>query len=508
MKDTSPLIEYVNEMSEDKTVFGSRFFPRFFYKPFAPFQKESLKKVLESISEISVIFFPRGGGKSQIFGNLCPIILALYHGARYIMLVSQSAERAYDLLSDIKASVESPEFVEVFGNFIGEQWSRKKAHLYSEKWGVDCIIDARGIGAKIRGASSRGSRIDYAILDDIEDDDDVSDPRQVAITERWVTKKLLPALTDDPDPSKRGRVIWLATTIAKDSASIRASEYQGAMTIKFPLMDENDESIWPEMKTTDEARALRERLFSQNMASVWWTEYMMDPRSEQCLTFDENKIMYYKDSDISGRKIPLYMEVDCAYSDRKKADKSAIVVGGFASNTNLYIMDTVSGKFSPEKLLDEIIKLARKYYNTQNKIISIGIESVDYRMISKVLRDRLDSESIGIGIHQLRHRNRTKHDRIRGLIPYLEAMRLYVKRDMQELISQMLRFPALSNDDVLDGAAYLLDNCHVPTEKEVTESMPRESVARAIKERFENDARSRARFSRERRSGGANHVRI
>lgn len=506
---TGDASSFAAKVERDPIVFARAFLHKYFYLPFAPFQKDMVRKLVNSKKQINVVFVPRGFGKSTIVTLLFALWYAVFKGTRYILLISQSQAKATQLIEDIQGAVQLPGFFDVFGNLMGDKWSARRAHLYSERFGINCTIEAIGVLAQTRGLKVDGMRPELAFIDDVEDDEDVENPDLVAKTYRWFYKKLLPALREDESIGESGKVYWLATTIANDSASIRVAEDKDAehrvMCLRYPALvtsgrkdDTADlglpvgNSIWEEKMSTKKLHELRDTLLKQGIGTVWYNEYMLDPRSDEEIVFQEKHIRWFAEDEIIGMQIPLYCTIDSGYEERRDSDKSAIVIGGMNARREIYIFECIEGKWSPQSFLNRLVVVLEKYRQMGRPIIKVALESVAYHMFELVMKEELwTKNSFDLSISRLQHKKMSKFDRIRGLVPYNEAGHLFLKKGLTNLFEQMVRFPSTKDGiDGLDAAGYLPGLVHAPAEIEKTEALPIDSTTRSIRERLDRERRA------------------
>lgn len=67
--------------------------------------------------------------------------------------------------------------------------------------------------------------------------------------------------------------------------------------------------------------------------------------------------------------------------------------------------------------------------------------------------------------------NRSKHARIMSLQPRLEHCGISVKRDMFDVIDQLVRYPKGRHDDIVDALAYMEQLVRTPSYRAVPDSL-------------------------------------
>ncbi|MFX0206597.1 MAG: hypothetical protein ACFFDT_11480, partial [Candidatus Hodarchaeota archaeon] len=476
-------------------------------------QRFMIQKLIKSKKQVTVIIIPRGFGKSAIIGFLLVLWLAIFKKAQYIMLISKTLPHAVKLLSDIKNACQTTLFTKIFGDLIGVKWSDRLAHLYSESWGINCYIEPKGIGSQIRGSRIAENRIQFAIVDDPEDDEETESSEAISKKERWFNKVLLPALQEQDVEGREGKVWWLGTLLARDCVVGRVidkEKYDNVEVVNIPAIVNSNrlarilkipkgKSIWEDMFSTKRLDEIRKSLIKRGFASVWWSEYMGDPRSVDELVFQDENNMYFEPEDVKDKEIPLYLLIDSAYQEKKTSSRSSLVLGGFDSERNLYIFRCIEGFFSPQRLFNWVLQLLKYANDIGRSVKCIGIESISYKILKLAIKEKVWKAGYTLYFKQLEPKNRHKKDRIRGLIPYHEEKKLYMRRDQTEAIGQMHRFPQEKGSiDSLDIMAYLLDiakNPNAKPEKE-REILPENSAKRAFIERMEAEKKKKLPYQR------------
>ena len=504
-------------MQYSPTTFGKYFFPHMFTHPFASFHKHLVKFFLKSKKPIAIAKLPRGFSKTTIVSFLLAIWLAFIFGAKYILLISKTQDKADEMLDDIKAALMHPNFVAIFGNVIGKKWSSDHAHIYCPAWGIDVIIASKSMGTHIRGTKKGAHRIDFAIIDDPENDEEAENPNILTKRVTWVSKVLEPALTENETRGKNkhfyGKIWWLGTPIAEDCVVNRVAKYDDVNLMTYPCIVNTKKmekelgikigrSIWESKFSTEELLAKRQKLILRGEAEVWWSEYMVDPRGTSDITF-RGAPTFFTNEDVANKEIPLYMPIDLAYGDARKHDKSAYSVGGFSSDKKLYQFESGRLSKNPELFIKEVGDIIQYYIDIGRPIQKIGIESLAFKMYRTYLKDYLwETLGIYVPIVELKHGSIPKINRIQRLIPFYQDGSYLIKKRFEKLIEQMGRFPSFKGGiDDLDVAAYLLDLAIRPS-KEAIPVERKAAVGRDVDRRMKEEAKKAATIRMSRMYGG------
>jgi phage terminase large subunit-like protein len=237
-------------------------------------------------------------------------------------------------------------------------------------------VYALSVGSKVTG-----QHYDLAILDDIVDFDNTATVAKMDKTFEWAQdlESVLDPLhiceyTGEPIGDE---VIINGTRYAAGDyyeAVLNDAKELGYETfirnIYVNGIDNADGYIWFEKFNDDTVQKLKRRLTSRRWASQYLNSILLD--GEAILAIDN--IQYIPSANIHVDKgtayikqgqeeipVRLYMVVDPAVSQSKTADNTSIAVGGQDDQGNLYIVDGVAGKLTPQKIVDEVFRLADKW---------------------------------------------------------------------------------------------------------------------------------------------------
>lgn len=131
---------------------------------------------------------PRGHAKSTLFSRILPHHAALFGYGRLSLLIQNTQAAAERALVNLRSELESNEAIfEDFGNVRGAVWTQNHIILAN---GCEIRAFGRGNGA-IRGVSTGQQRPTLVIADDLDDDQSVRSPVQVAADEAWWDKSVM-----------------------------------------------------------------------------------------------------------------------------------------------------------------------------------------------------------------------------------------------------------------------------------------------------------------------------
>lgn len=430
---------------------------------------------------------PRGEAKSTKV-SMSFVLWTVITGIKwYPVIVMDAFEQAAEMLEAIKAELEANpriagDFPEAAGQ--GKVW---RAGVIVTANGRK--IEAFGSAKKIRGRRHGAHRPDLAIMDDIENDENVNTPAQRDKLAKFVTASVLNL--GPPDDSMDAIII--GTVLAYDSVLARFLKnpmWHGKVMkaiIQWPDdMDKWDtfEGLLLNASSPDEGMASALAFYEENKAAmdkgakVSWpalrplvklmikrareghgafdSEQQNDPTAgddapfANSIRFWVNRLtewIFYGACDPSlGR---------AGKGRTNKTDPSAIGIGGY--QRALGIMDVVEAKIkkrTPDRIISDIIELQREYC-----CIVWGCESVQFQ---EFLRTELVKRSAQLGV-PVPARGLTpitdKDLRIESLQPHMHNGLIRLHSSQSTLIDQFRHWPNADHDDGPDMVQMLWMLC-------------------------------------------------
>jgi predicted phage terminase large subunit-like protein len=263
--------------------FVQTYFPHLAVKPCGKFQIDAANHVRKDSRARCVFEWARGHAKSSHISMMIPLWLKIQdgRGPMVMALVSKSQDAARRLLGDLQAELEANElYIADFGAQKGEgSWSDGEFITADG----DMFI-ALGRGQSPRGIKRRGIRVNYIVIDDIDDDEMCRNPRRVNDATDWC----LTALYGTMDMG-RGRFVLVGNRIGRKSVLASMSERPSFHHTVVNALDKNGRPTWKENFTMQEVLDIRldvgERRFQK--------EYMNNPVNEGTI-FEKKDIRYGK----------------------------------------------------------------------------------------------------------------------------------------------------------------------------------------------------------------------
>jgi predicted phage terminase large subunit-like protein len=394
---------------------------------------------------LCMIVAPRGSAKSFYETKAGPLYHALVTRMfPEILIISASDELAADRLSEIKREIANNEVlikgkpeegIKGFGELSTQKWK-------NTTWNANRADLANGvtIHAKGRGSSMRGCHPQYIIIDDIEGDEGALSPTECAKITRWIKNTVMPMQIDEI-----ACLLWDGTFLGPEAVLYNA--YHGIgwsgnfFRMKYGAFDKNGHSYWPERFPDEWLARKKEDLGSMGFAA----EYLNEPFSIETPIIRREWLKYFTDSDVPPQTMKI-MSIDPAISMKKLADKTAF--GVMAANPfkeQYFGLHFEHEHYSFDATIRRFFDLYKIYHPEQ-----IRIEAVAYQ---DALRQQIVKEASNRGISYLpivkEQSNRYTGDlaaRLKTVSPAVERGQVYLRKEDNDLILQMVNFPAAHDD--------------------------------------------------------------
>lgn len=184
--------DVIERMKTDVDFMARKLFPHLCLCPSADFQIEFANLVAGNPVFKGYNEWGRGLAKSVWDDIIIPTWLWIRQETRYMCLVSDTFDRACDLLEDLRAEFEANEAII---HYFGEQ----KLDGYWEKGNFTTrsgfIAKAFGVKQKVRGLRKGSRRPDLWVIDDLETPQTLKNERIQDETVKWIERDVIPTMT-------------------------------------------------------------------------------------------------------------------------------------------------------------------------------------------------------------------------------------------------------------------------------------------------------------------------
>lgn len=383
--------------------------------------------------------------------------------------------------------------------------------------GVVTIAAGRGMSTNWRGIRSRtGQRPTVLIADDVLPNDVMtSEVIRKTIEVNWFNSAL-PAL----NPMKH-KIVYIGTPLSeadllhqlKNSGAYRLIKFP--LCPKFPVPEEEFESIWPDRFSYEYTKDLYDQYSAAGTAQSFYTEYMLEITDLSTLLVDEEDIQWFDPTLLLKNKhqYNFYISTDFATSTKKSADFSTIGVWAVGSNSDWFLVDGQCKRQTMQENLEDLFRYVSKW-----KPLSAGIESSGQQGgFLSIIREMMMAKNIWftlakkpgskeIGIRPVKDK---VHRFVTGVQPKFKQNKIWFPKPeitkgqnpnlwalVEEMVHELERFTlaggvsALVHDDAIDLLNQLSEmEIYLPTGGEVDYSkdiIPVSGVWADIEEEEEN----------------------
>jgi len=195
-------------------------------------------------------------------------------------------------------------------------------------------------------------------------------------------------------------------------------------------------------------------LRSNKSAHSFSSQYMNDPIDEDSVEFKQGWVKRFDFSpEITEelKKTTAILSVDPAVGTATVNDYTGIAITKILHNNQIYVMEAIQARLSPEKLIDKVFDL-RKIYDVSKLLLEttssqlIFMSAFKREMVKR--HDFFTIEEVG------RSTKESKAMRIRGMIPFYANGLVQHRNGLTDLEYQLLQFPRNSHDDIIDALAH------------------------------------------------------
>lgn len=429
---------------------------------FRQFIYDNIKDLIEKHDKLLFLAY-RGSAKTTLIARLLTMWQAIRGAANYPIIISNTIDVAQNSLEFLKVEFEeNSNLIADFNIIQGDVWQMEEFTLKIDNRPVK--FKAFGSGKKIRGENYLGSRPDFIVLDDIENDENVQSKTQRDKLEKWFTKAIMWL----PSRTKHSPIIVVGTLLHHDAVLARLSKRKDFTCFNFPLVKSFPKNIqiW-ESLYNEPSREKAYKIYLNNK-KLYDKGFLLD--NEEISKF-EIMMSYFEDKDsffsefqnqpLSKDNAPLaehyfYQDLpdDLVFAigvdpamGKKDGDRFGIaVVGRSNKQKRFYCVFAKGYKLKPSMMISKIIEI---FYIYRPRYIVI--ETIAYQEFLKdVLKSTAQEKGIYLPIVEVKHKV-NKEIRITSLAPYVNEGTLLFNQSDHQLIEEMLTFPKGATDDIIDA---------------------------------------------------------
>ncbi len=288
------------------------------------------------------ISMPPRFGKSSL-GSICFPAWYIGNFPHHKVIIASSKDRlASEFGRRVKALIDSEMYKRIFPNVYLTNDSKSKSQFATNHGG---LFNALGTGAAAAGVGA-----DLYCVDDCVSEQDAKTGNLDAYDSAWawvqqgVFQRLQPG----------GRIVFIATRWSRYDPIGRVQQkmkedknYERWISIEFPALGEDGESMFPEVWSTAELVKRKNSMLEQ----YWLAQYQQDPRNLEGSILPES--LWVKHSKF--KKVPgsnevdfqppdcsyTIMSIDTSYTSTERSDPSCVTLWGIFSEKDIETKEDV-----------------------------------------------------------------------------------------------------------------------------------------------------------------------
>ena len=373
-----------------------------------------------------LVLLPRGHMKSKLVAYRTAWWITK-HPETTILYVSATADLAEKQLYAIKQIIDSPIYRRYWADMIHPEEGKR------EKWAVaEIAVDhprrkeegVRDATCKAVGLTSNttGFHADVVVLDDIVVPSN-------AYTEEG-RDKVAAAYSQLASIENPGALEWVVGTryhprdIYDTMVNMKESLYddegelekeEAVYELFQRVVETEGEFLWAKQKRSDgkvfgfDARELARIKAKYIDQTQFYAQYYNDPNSTETANLSSEDFQYYdravlvnKEGDwyIRDRKLNIYAAIDFAFSLRKQADSTALVVVGVDHQANYYVLDI--DRFKTERIVDYYEHILRAWEKWGFRKLRAEITVAQQTIVRELKESYLKPNGIPLVIDEFR----------------------------------------------------------------------------------------------------------
>lgn len=316
----------IERAKKDFKYFVSTYLPHYAIAEPAPFQLEFANDVAADPLIIEFEEWGRGLAKSVHCNVEIPLWLWIRGEEVFMCEMSDSKERAEELLADVQAELEG-------NQLLIHDFGYQKANG-SWEYGDFATIDQRFIGKsfgvkkKVRGVRIKHRRPNLWVIDDLETPDTIASPRRMRKQADIIERDVLPTMTGDKRrllyANNRFARVMTQTILQERHPNWRVRRINAYNKVTY-------KPVW------NYYTAEYYRQMENNMGIVAaYAEYLNESKLEGSV-FSEDQIQWGKMPELHEFKMIL-VHWDIAYTDNEKSDYNAAKAWGLHGR-NFWLID-------------------------------------------------------------------------------------------------------------------------------------------------------------------------
>lgn len=493
---TQNLTQYVRESAEaDLSVFIKLVAPHLLL---GGVHQELIKWMCrEDAKKNQLILLPRGHLKSKIAAYRTAWWITK-HPETTILYVSATADLAEKQLYQIKQILDNPIYRRYWPEMIGpdegkrEKWAVAEIAVDHPKRKVEGIRDAtcKAVGLT---SNTTGFHADVVVLDDIvvpgnayteEGRDKVAAAySQLASIENPGAQEWVVGTRYHPQDIYQTMIDMKAEIYNPETLELESEEEIYELFQR--VVETNGEFLWPsQLREDGKSFGFDYKILAhikgkyQGDITQFYAQYYNNPNNSENARIGNDKFQYYerslltnKDGDwyIKDRKLNIYAAIDFAFSVKKKADYSALVVVGVDHLGNFYVLDI--DRFKTDRIVDYFNHILKAQQKWGFRKLRAEVTVAQQAIVSELKESYIKPNGVPLSIDEFRPNRHQgdKDERVGAILePKYDNMQVWHYRggNCQSLEEELVMLHP-PHDDIKDALANAINIASIPRQRSV-----------------------------------------
>ena len=432
----------------DELYFIREYLPHYCDEPFAQFHQELVELANEATATDPMAGdAPRGHAKSTIISFGYALHKVVFKAKKFVIEVQETELQSTGITSAMMAELEeNPRLKSDFGSLKGTSWTDSD---FTTTTGVRVL--ARGEGQGMRGLKNGPHRPDLIIIDDIESDESVKNPKRIKATVSWILKAVIPSLNP-----KSGALFMVGTMLAKKSVLAEVKANPKFKTFHYAAIKEDGSPLWQKRFSLDHLQATRELIGIK----AWQSEYMNEPQDDQA-SFEGAWLKNFYDPEIlKDKKLTTATYADPSSKSGEHNDFKAVITVSVCPD-GIYVRHAWIRKATPDGLVGALYDQKESY---DSQVVGSEVNAIG-EFLRSALTLKAQERGYPMSLVEITNSS-NKIGRIMRLSPLAEHRKIFFiegHSDQDLLREQLECVPSTTvNDDgpdALEGAVRLAESC-------------------------------------------------
>lgn len=412
---------------------------------------------IKSAANRILLAIPRDHAKTTL-AKLSVVWHWLFTKHRFTAYLSNTNAIAKGACKDIAQFLRHPNFIATFGRVRVIKESEQESlwqyglMMPSGKEKV-IILRAIGQGQQMRGINIDNQRPDFAVVDDVEDNENTESATQQKKLDKWMFGPFLKAL------ARKHKICWLGNMLQKTSLLARLSRSPRWNPVVFGALVKDSVTgmlrpLWPDKWSIEALKEDLKEYKDLGLVESWMCEMMNMPGHGEN-GFTQDQLNYQAVPTPDGIKAA-WITVDPAFGENAGSDESSVAVHVIPENGIPMTVQVVHGRWDEHRLFREVLGMAFHWNAWTWGIEAIAAQKVLIPFFNVLLAQMQLNHHVEI-LPLMAGRGDPKIARIRALASLMANGEWAIADDDVDFTTQFLALSMTKKDqedDIVDSVAY------------------------------------------------------